>query len=197
MARESPARENWHLFPPATHARDRLRPGARFLPRSSHRLDSTMPVGQRLGWVRRVSSGDRRASDRLWIFATEPEQVGSRHSRERPSGVAPGGLFLPRPVNLGRAARTQPCWGFEGPAPKPTPPSDHIPLERRCAFGVERWPGNRRRRIVLTRAMSRLINRTKRGNFRQRAGASLSRRFSRLYPDPCLKPDQETKCEGY
>jgi hypothetical protein len=50
----------------ATHARDRLRPGAPFLPRSSHRLDSTMPVGQRLGWVRRVSSGQRRASGRLW-----------------------------------------------------------------------------------------------------------------------------------
>src|SRR5439155_11389504 len=25
------------------------------------------------------------------------------------------------------------CWGFEGPAPKPTPPSDHTPLRRRCA----------------------------------------------------------------
>jgi hypothetical protein len=31
---------------------------------------------------------------------------------------------------------TWPCWGFEGPATEiPAPPSDHIPLRRRCAFG--------------------------------------------------------------
>jgi hypothetical protein len=29
------------------------------------------------------------------------------------------------------------CWGFEGPAREiPTPPSDHTPLRRRCAFRV-------------------------------------------------------------
>ena len=37
----------------------------------------------------------RRAASK--VFATEPEQVGSRQSRERPSGVAPGRPLLSPP----------------------------------------------------------------------------------------------------
>jgi len=41
-------------------------------------------------------------------MATEPEQAVSGQSHERPSGVAPGGLFLVRQA----LARND--WGFEG-----------------------------------------------------------------------------------
>jgi hypothetical protein len=51
----------------------------------------------------------------------------SRHLR-------PGGGFsFASLVNLG-TARTGITLRFEGSAPNPTPPSDHIPLRRRCAF---------------------------------------------------------------
>ncbi len=37
--------------------------------------------------------------------------------------------------NLWPSPQTYQCWGFQRPMPKRTPPSDDIPLERRCAFG--------------------------------------------------------------
>ncbi len=39
--------------------------------------------------------------------------------------------------NLWPSPRTYQCWEFQRPMPKRTPPSDDIPLARRCAFGAQ------------------------------------------------------------
>jgi len=61
------------------------------------RIDSIRPCRWANGLVGpdvyRPDNVARRAASK--VFATEPEQVGSRQSRERPSGVAPGRPFEP------------------------------------------------------------------------------------------------------
>jgi hypothetical protein len=64
-----------------------------------------MPLGQRFGGARLVSSGEnvarRAGSNEHQVIATEPEQAESRQSHERPSGVTPG-----RPLPFSRATLT-------------------------------------------------------------------------------------------
>src|SRR5258705_3393729 len=93
MARESPARR---LLPPASRARSRLRVQARGFCHEV-RIDSIRPCRWASGLVGpdvyRSDNVARRAASK--VFATELEQVGSRQSRERPSGVAPERPFEP------------------------------------------------------------------------------------------------------
>lgn len=79
-------------------------------------------------------------------------------------GIGPVGRrrIIEAPSNLWLWPQTYRYWGFQRPMPKRTPPSDDIPLARRCAFpGLVRGvPADRKRyerpnRVVVVRSNRR------------------------------------------
>jgi hypothetical protein len=65
-----------------TQLKKRSRWLAGFLPRSSHRFDSAMPLGQRFGWARRVSSGQ---TSRVGPLQKETAQPGEAEAALEPT----------------------------------------------------------------------------------------------------------------
>jgi hypothetical protein len=92
-----------HSLPQGSRARSRLHIQAYGFCHEV-RIDSIRPCRWASGLVGpgvyRPDNVARRAASK--VFATEPEQVGSRQSRERPSGVAPGRPFLDSPCIMHR-----------------------------------------------------------------------------------------------
>src|SRR5229473_2096238 len=139
MARESPARD---IYFRRQLAREIVpsRPGARFLPRSSHRFDSAMPLGQAvwLGPTCIVRTTSRVGPPLKSLRRNRSRSGAGSRARGRPVS-RPGGL-----LNLGTPCPDiSPLGNLRSPVPKPAPPSDHIPLRRRCALGGH--VGKRRR----------------------------------------------------